>query len=481
MSNTVLQIVINAIDNATGSISKIGSSIKSMEDQFNQVGKAATIVGGGIVAALGFSMKAAADSDEAWAKVGQQIRLSGLDFDKTKRSIEEFSSKTQRLTGISDEYSSKIVGLMLPTVKDVTKATELASLALDIETSGKMNAEAATRVLSLAYLGEVDALKRLVPDLKLVSDETLKHMSQSERSAMAIEALKGQFGGLAEAVGKTPTGQLKILNETLGDLGEKIGNVLNPHLTKLVNNHLLPLLDRLSDWMDKNPKLTEQIIIVAAALGGFLVVVGPLLIILPGLIAAIGLLLSPIGLVILAITALIAIGVALYMNWDIISQKAVQIWTKIKDFFYQTFDGIRIIITEKWNAIKQYFFDVWEGIKDIFKKAIDWINEKLQPLFNALDKLKGGINAVGGAIGSGFSSAKNFLGVNDGVIQNGQIITTHPDDFIIATKNPGSLGGNNAGSSVVVNVYGDISGNELVQKVEEAIMSKLSLNGKYSF
>ena len=41
--------------------------------------------------------------------------------------------------------------------------------------------------------------------------------------------------------------------------------------------------------------------------------------------------------------------------------------------------------------------------------------------------------------------------MNDGVIQNGKIISTHPDDYILATKHPESLGNNNS-SNVIVNV-----------------------------
>lgn len=475
MADSILQIVINAVDNATGSIKKVSDRIKDMEQQFDQVGKAVTVFGGGITAALGFAMKAAADSDEAWAKVSQQIKLSGLDFEKTKKTIQEFSTQTQRLTGISDEYSAKIAGLLLPTVRDAEKATKLAALALDIEASGKMSAESATRALALAHLGEIDALKRLVPDLKLVSDETLNSLSVSERSKMALEALAGQYGGLAQAIGQTPTGQIKILTETIGDLAEKVGNILNPYLTKLVNNHLLPLLDKIDQWTSKNPELTEQIIKIVAVIGALAVVFGPILVMLPGLIAGFTLLFSPIGLITVAVLALIAAGVALYMNWDYITQKGVEVWNKFKAFLYQTFDGVRIIFIEKWTAIKEFLYNTWEGIKDIFQNAINWIMEKLQPLLGAIDKVKSMGGSIGSSISGAFNGLKNTLGVNDAIISpDGKIITTHPDDYLIATKTPGSLGG-----GVVVNVTGNYINSELdLDRIGDAIMNRLRLNGR---
>lgn len=52
-----------------------------------------------------------------------------------------------------------------------------------------------------------------------------------------------------------------------------------------------------------------------------------------GVTAVIGFLLSPIGLVVLGIAAVIAIGVALYKNWDTIKEKALALWEGIKSVF----------------------------------------------------------------------------------------------------------------------------------------------------
>ena len=44
--------------------------------------------------------------------------------------------------------------------------------------------------------------------------------------------------------------------------------------------------------------------------------------------------------------------------------------------------------------------------------------------------------------------------IDDGIVQNGKVITTDPRDYIIATKNPESLGGsgNDGQPNVVINV-----------------------------
>ncbi len=58
----------------------------------------------------------------------------------------------------------------------------------------------------------------------------------------------------------------------------------------------------------KNPKWTKAIVVATAALGGLFVVLGPLLIMLPGLVA----LFSPVGLIIFAVVAAItALSIAI--------------------------------------------------------------------------------------------------------------------------------------------------------------------------
>jgi hypothetical protein len=71
----------------------------------------------------------------------------------------------------------------------------------------------------------------------------------------------------------------------------------------------------------------------------------------------------------------------------------------------------------------------------------------------------------------------NFLGINDGIVQNGKIITTHPDDYIVATKTPQTLGG---GNGVTVNVYGDVSGENLVEEISQKLMKRLRFDTKFA-
>lgn len=100
--------------------------------------------------------------------------------------------------------------------------------------------------------------------------------------------------------------------------------------------------------------------------------------------AAIAFLTSPIGIAILAITAIIAVGVALYRNWDFIKEKAIEIWGKIKDIFNRFKEWLRGVFQTDWsncfgvlgnllNAFLSSVKSIFSGVRQIFGGIIDFV------------------------------------------------------------------------------------------------------------
>ncbi|WP_206458708.1 phage tail tape measure protein [Anaerovorax sp. IOR16] len=81
---------------------------------------------------------------------------------------------------------------------------------------------------------------------------------------------------------------------------------------------------------------------------------------------------SPIGWVVLGIGALIAIGVALWKNWDTIKIKAVELWEGICTAF---------------APIGEFFGGIWEGVKSGFKAFINFIIGGLNMMIRGINKL----------------------------------------------------------------------------------------------
>ena len=76
--------------------------------------------------------------------------------------------------------------------------------------------------------------------------------------------------------------------------------------------------------------------------------------------AAIAFLTSPITLVIAAIGALIAVGVALYKNWDDVSAKCSKVWNSMKDSISRAMEVAKKNVKEAIDKIKGFFDFKWE-------------------------------------------------------------------------------------------------------------------------
>jgi len=177
------------------------------------------------------------------------------------------------------------------------------------------------------------------PMIKAGGDE-LARLSQEARdngAVMSNEAVAGldSFGDTID----------NLKSGILGTFGEKFAEIL-PNVQGLIDG-----LKELPQWIDENStKLTLlgvavgtiTALVIAFNIQQALLASGMTLwgaiaagatIVTTGLGAAFAFLTSPIGLVVLAIGAVIAIGVLLYKNWDIIKERAVSLKEKISNLF----------------------------------------------------------------------------------------------------------------------------------------------------
>ena len=185
-------------------------------------------------------------------------------------------------------------------------------------------------------------------------------------SALGEEATDA--GGTLDSVFNetlTPADQFQMAMNQLKDVGYEIGNTLLPMITPLLEK-VSEKLQALSDWWNGMSPETQKMILI---IGGILAAIGPLLMIIGSLAGALGsiialapvlgsafsALLGTIGLVIAAVAAAIAIGVALYKNWDKIKETAGRVWGAIKNAITKPIKAAADFIKKVIDKIKSFF------------------------------------------------------------------------------------------------------------------------------
>lgn len=169
-----------------------------------------------------------------------------------------------------------------------------------------------------------------------------------------------------------------------------------------VLNGLADILSNIGTWISEHKPLVEDFILVIGsfalawglvtgamnlwniAVGIWNSIGGIATAVTMGFGAAIKFLTSPITLVILAIGAVIAIGVLLYKHWDVVKAKAIEVWDSIKEKFNQFKEWLGNVFATDWsqkfgflgdilNAFLAITRGIFDSIKRIFGGIIDFI------------------------------------------------------------------------------------------------------------
>lgn len=123
---------------------------------------------------------------------------------------------------------------------------------------------------------------------------------------------------------------------------------------------------------------------------------------------------NPIGIIIVAIGALIAIGVAMWMNWDSICAWCKQAFQAVGDFFVSVGTSIGSFFSGLWTGIKDTAVGVWNSITGFLSGAWNTISSAAVSVFtgigNAIKNVWNGIvGAIKGAINSIISAINSMI------------------------------------------------------------------------
>ena len=201
-----------------------------------------------------------------------------------------------------------------------------------------------------------------------VKDGTINFVDLATAMTDAGDSVTKTFEGTLD-----PTDEFKTTMNELKVVGADVGGTLLQMVIPVIRQ-VGEIITKVKEaWEGLSPE-TQQMIIKAA---GIVAAVGPVLVVIgkvvsgissiisigSALVAAIGAISAPVVAVVAVIGGLIAIGVALYKNWDEICAWAGRVKDKV---------------TESWNNMKQNVSDSWNNMKQNAANAMDAIKSKVE-------------------------------------------------------------------------------------------------------
>lgn len=223
-----LQILIDA--DAQGAIrefDKVGKEAakasKKTEDKFKKLSGTLTNVGSGAVlggvAVLGGLGKLAMMSEEAekqTLKLNNSIKNSSQSFKGNGKALKDLANDLQQVTASDADALVGAESLLVSFGLTEDQIKKLLPLVNDFSRKFGVDLEASAKVVGKALNGSAGGLKKYGIDLD-------KTKLSADAFGTVIEGLGNSVGGFAKAEGKTFSGQLEILKNNLGDLGETVG------------------------------------------------------------------------------------------------------------------------------------------------------------------------------------------------------------------------------------------------------------------
>jgi len=424
-STLKIAVILSAVDKMTA-IARAASmkSSKALTDFANKankiskeafdVGKSAGAIGLAIAAPIGYTIKAASDLQETLSKTNAVFKDGSKDvIEWSKNSAKGFGQSQQAALEAASTYGNLFQAFGLGQGKAQDMSMTLTKLASDLASFNNTSVEEAINSIRSGMTGETEPLKKygvILSDVRLKQAAFAMGLIKSTKDAMTpstkslasynliMKDTKMSQGDFARTSDQLANKQ-RILQAQFQNVSTKVGTTLIPLMTNLLNK-ISPVIDKIVNWINKNPKLTQQIAIIAAGAAALALATSALAFTIGGLAKAFQysastakFLLSltrqqtytdAIATVKKTALSIATYGYAIAMNVASAAMRAFGTVVRVVTAIMNT-NPILLIITaiaasalliyKYWEPIKKFFINLWDGIKNIFNKVVAWVKE----------------------------------------------------------------------------------------------------------
>ena len=434
------QIFKDVYGSVPGTAEAIGAAIGEVNTQFGLQGDALAEV-----SELAVKYAEITGQDVSAAVIGTKkaMEVFELGVEDTAMVMDVFAKASQD-TGVGTDKLQEAVRRAGPQLKDLNLTFEEAVVMMSEMEKNGIDSSTAMGYMSRASVNLAKQGKTLDQGMAELKDKLANTTDETDRLALVselfgtragplmLDAIErgaldfenfanrvGTAGGAVETTFETildPADRAKLAFDNLKLVGYELGATIQETLTPAIE-WMVEKLQALVQWFQNLPSGIQTAIVVvaglAAAIGPLLIAIGTMIKLggvlmtgLSGLGAAFTLLTGPVGLVIAAIAAAIAIGVAIYKNWEDIKKWASDLWGRITEIFA----GIRDAIVGAWETVKNWTSDKWASIRDTISNLVDSIRTKITNVFDGVkSKISGVWDSIKSTTKNAWESVRKFI------------------------------------------------------------------------
>ncbi len=443
MAANVAEVIIKAVDQATGPLKQIGGEANNMGASFTKAGAAMAVAGGVIVGALGMALNSTRQYADELAKASTRTGIAAESLAGFKLAAEQGDSSLQAVVASVRKMSYALTEARSGSSQYVEA---LAALGIATEDLDAMSQEE-------VFYKIADAMKGAANDsAKLASAQIVLGRGAQELLPMFSNGAAGlrEYQKTAAALGLTISTKTSQAFEKFNDELEqaKLGfegmkmtviSALLPTLQVAVDK-MLEFSKSMNQFAKEHPAAFKAMTGFVGALGAFLAVVGPVIIVLgqlkiamsalsltggvAGAFAKLGAIWQSLvavvtavgtaigasaGFVVAAIAAIIAavfiLGKWIHFaitEWDLFKLEVKffgeELWALITGPFVQLWDNIAYMSQLGKNLI----LALWEGMKSVLSGFWNWLDSALVgPLREVGAQM---MNWSGGTVGGGMAN-----------------------------------------------------------------------------
>lgn len=182
------------------------------------------VLGSGLLAAPGFLLgaaQAAADDEQATARLQQTVKNLGGDYDGLMGKVNSQIDAGQKLAFSDDEVRDSFQYLAQAT-NDADEAMRRQKIAMDLSRGANISLDAASKMLGKTSEENINTLKKLGIEV-----------AEGASEADVLAGVQARFAGQADAFASSTAGQFAQAKLAMGEIVEGIGGAVLPILSKV--------------------------------------------------------------------------------------------------------------------------------------------------------------------------------------------------------------------------------------------------------